>query len=48
VNHVTELLMTLPAQPPTARARFLRRFVEAWLMQQRAAYDADRSGANDG
>jgi len=48
VNHVTELLMTLPAQPPTARARFLRRFVEAWLMRQRAAHDADRPGANDG
>ncbi len=48
VDHLTELLVTLQAQPPAARARFLRRFVEAWLMQQREAYDADRPGANDG
>jgi len=48
VDHLTELLVTLQAQPPTARERFLRRFVEAWLMQQREAYDTDRPGENDG
>jgi hypothetical protein len=35
VDELTELLATLEAQPPEARERFLRGFVEAWLMQQR-------------
>lgn len=48
VDHLTELLATLPAQPSAARERFLRRFVEAWLMQQRELYDADQHGGGDG
>jgi len=28
-------LATLEAQPPAVRERFLRRFVEAWLVHQR-------------
>ena len=41
VDYLTELLATLEAQPPEARERFLRRFVEAWLVHQREAYEAD-------
>ncbi len=37
-DHLTELLATLAAQPIEARERFLRRFVEAWLVQQREEY----------
>ena len=48
VDHLTELLATLQAQPTAVRERFLRRFVEAWLMQQREAYDAEQQGGNDG
>jgi hypothetical protein len=48
VDHLTELLATLQAQPTVVRERFLRRFVEAWLMQQRELYDADQHGGNDG
>jgi len=48
VDHITELLATLQAQPTEARERFLRRFVEAWLMQQRELYDADHHGGDDG
>ena len=48
VDHLTELLATVRAQPPAARERLLRRFVEAWLMQQRELYDADHHGGDDG
>jgi len=48
VDHLTELLATLQAQPTVVRERFLRRFVEAWLMQQRELYDADQHGGDDG
>ena len=48
VDHLTELLATLQAQPTAVRERFLRRFVEAWLMQQRELYDADHHGGDDG
>jgi hypothetical protein len=41
VDHLTELLAALQALPTVARERFLRRFVEAWLVQQREAYEAD-------
>ncbi len=41
VDELTELLATLEAQPTEERERFLRRFVEAWLVQQRDAYDAE-------
>lgn len=47
-DHLTALLATVRAQPPAARERLLRRFVEAWLMQQREAYDADHPGGKDG
>jgi len=30
------------------RELLLRRFVEAWLTQQRDAYDADHHGGDDG
>jgi len=48
VEHLTDLLATLQAQPTVVRERFLRRFVEAWLMQQREAYKADQHGGGDG
>lgn len=41
VDELTDLLATLEAQPIEARERFLRGFVEAWLVQQREAYDAE-------
>jgi hypothetical protein len=48
VDHLTELLVTLQAQPTAVRERFLRRFVEAWLVQQRELYEADHHGVDDG
>jgi hypothetical protein len=48
VDELTELLATLEAQPTVVRERFLRRFVEAWLMQQRELYDAEQHGGEDG
>jgi HAMP domain-containing protein len=47
VDRLTELLATLEAQPPTVRERFLRRFVEAWLIQQREAYEPEQHGGDD-
>ena len=44
VDELTELLATLQAQPMAVRERFLRRFVEAWLSDQRDAYQAGRDG----
>ena len=48
MDHLTELLAALQAQPTVARERFLRRFVEAWLVHQREAYEADHHGGDDG
>jgi hypothetical protein len=48
VDHLTELLATLQAKPTVVRERFLRQFVEAWLVQQREVYDADYHGGDDG
>ena len=48
MDHLTELLAALQAQPTVARERFLRRFVEAWLVHQREAYEADYHGGDDG
>ena len=48
VDQLTELLAALQAQPTVARERFLRRFVEAWLVHQREAYEADHHGGDDG
>jgi len=48
VDELTELLATLEAQSLEARERFLRGFVEAWLMQQREAYEAEQHGGEDG
>jgi hypothetical protein len=48
VDRLTELLATLEAQPTATRELFLRRFVEAWLMHQREAYEADHHGGDDG
>ena len=48
VDQLTELLSALQVQPPVARERFLRRFVEAWLVQQREAYDVEQHGGKDG
>jgi hypothetical protein len=48
VGELTDLLATLDAQPIEARERFLRRFVEAWLVHQREAYEADQHGGDDG
>jgi hypothetical protein len=41
VDRLTELLATLEAQPTATRELVLRRFVEAWLMHQREAYEAE-------
>ena len=48
VDDITELLAFLREQPPVERERFLRRFVEGWLVQQREAYDTEQHGGNDG
>jgi hypothetical protein len=48
VDRLTELLATLEAQPTATRELILRRFVEAWLAQQREAYEADHHGGGDG
>ena len=48
VDHLTQLLAALQAQPTVARERFLRQFVEAWLVNQREAYDAEHHGGDDG
>ncbi|RPI09143.1 MAG: hypothetical protein EHM71_06710 [Zetaproteobacteria bacterium] len=45
---LTDLLATLEAQPTAVRERFLRRVVEAWLVHQREAYDAEQHGGADG
>ncbi len=47
VDRLTELLATLEAQPTATRELILRRFVEAWLMQQREAYEAEQHGGKD-
>jgi len=44
VDRLTELLAALEARPTATRELVLRRFVEAWLMQQREAYGADNHG----
>jgi len=41
VDDLTEHLATPETQPTAVPERFLRRFVEAWLAQQREAYDAE-------
>ena len=48
VDDVTELRAFLREQPPVAREQFLRRFVEAWLVQQREDYYAEQHGGEDG
>ena len=48
VDELVDLLATLEAQPIAARERFLRGFVEAWLVQQQELYDADHQGDDDG
>jgi hypothetical protein len=48
LGHLTELLATLKAQPIEARERFLRGFVEAWLVQPRKAYEAEQRGGENG
>ncbi len=47
VDRLTELLATLEAQPTATRELVLRRFVEAWLMHQRDAYEAEHGGHDD-
>jgi hypothetical protein len=47
VDHLTELLATPEAQPTAVRERFLRQFVEAWLVHQREAYEAGHGGNDD-
>ena len=44
VDRLTELLATLEAPPTVTRERILRRFVEAWLMHQREAYERENQG----
>ena len=44
VDRLTELLANLEAQPTVTRELFLRRFVEAWLVQQRDAYEQENQG----
>ena len=47
VDRLTELLGALQAQPTMVQERFLRRFVEAWLIRQREVYEADHRGGNE-
>jgi hypothetical protein len=47
VDRLTELLATLEAQPTLTRELFLRRFVEAWLAQQREEHQAGHDGGDD-
>ena len=47
VDHLTDLLATLEAQPTVAREIFLRRFVEAWLKEQRAEYASEHHRGDD-
>jgi hypothetical protein len=44
VDRHTELLVTLEAQPHVTRELLLRRFVEAWLKEQREEYRAGEHG----
>jgi phytoene/squalene synthetase len=44
VERLTELLAALEAQPHTTRDLRLRRFVEAWLAEQRAEYKLRTEG----
>jgi hypothetical protein len=44
VDRLTEHLANLEAQPRSTRERLLRRFVEAWLMHQREAYEQENQG----
>ncbi len=48
VDELTDLLATLQAQPIAVRERFLRGCIEACLVQQREAYDAEQHGGGDG
>jgi hypothetical protein len=48
VERPNELLATLEAQPHVRRELLLRRFVEAWLVHQREAYEADHHRGEDG
>jgi hypothetical protein len=48
VDRLTELLANLDSQPTVTRELVLRRFVEAWLMHQREAYDVEQRGGEDG
>jgi len=48
VDRLTELLATLEAQPTITRELLLRRVVEAWLVHQREACEADHHGGDDG
>jgi hypothetical protein len=48
VDRLTEILANLEAQPRITRELLLRRFVEAWLIQQREAYEADHHGGDEG
>ena len=48
VGQLTELLAALEAQSTVARERFLRRFVEGWLVHQGGAHEADHHGGDDG
>ena len=45
MDRLTELVAALAAQPTVTRERVLRRFVEAWLAQQRDAYEQENQGA---
>lgn len=47
LERLTAMLAALDAQPTVTREYLLRRFVEAWLVPQRDAYDADHHGGHD-
>jgi len=44
VDQLVELLATLEVQPPAVREGFLRRFVEAWLKEQKEDYQVGEHG----
>jgi hypothetical protein len=48
VDRLAELLAALGALPAEAQDRLRRRFVEAWLMHHREAYESEQKRGNDG
>ena len=48
MDRLAELLAALDALPAEAQDRIRRRFVDAWLIHQREAYETEQDGGIDG